>query len=113
MDESTQLTLRALLALLKELLTQVHLVLVRMVEALEGRVRENAFVRAALARLLVVLLALFGHVEVLVRRTSEVERLVRIDAMVPVVVSHAVPAKLRFVPIQVKEGRLNRLQIVL
>lgn len=112
-DERTKFPLRAVLSFLNELLAHIGLVLVWVVEALEGRVRVNALLSASLARLLVIALTLFRDIEKLIWWPPVIERLVSIHAMVPIVVLEMVVAKLRFVSIQIEKSWLYGFQVVL
>ena len=106
MDESAELTLRTVLSLFYELLADVRFVLIWVVEAFKGRVREEAFISAAEASFLVVILALFRNVEELIGSSTMVEGLVSVDTVVPIMVFCSISTVLSLIPIKVKQSWL-------
>lgn len=86
MDEGTQLSFLTILPLFTKLLTNISFVLVRVIEPLKCRVRELTVNFAPRTRVLIVVFALLWQVKMLVGGSSVVERLVRVDAVVPVVI---------------------------
>ena len=103
MNEGAELALLAVLPLLYELLTEVDLVGVRMIKSLESGVRVDTVLSAAKTSIRVVVRALLWKIEELVRRPPKVERLVGVDAVIPVVVFRLVRAKLSLIPVEVEE----------
>lgn len=111
--ERAQLALGTVLPLLDELLAHVGFVLVRVIQPLESRMRIDASLRATKPCFLIIFFAFLRNVEYLIRRATEVERLVSIDAVIPVMILQFIVAPLRLVPVKIKQRWLNSLQIVL
>jgi hypothetical protein len=86
MNESTKASFRALLLLVYEVLARVSFVLLRMIETFESCVRIVAIIFATCSRFRVVVLALFGEIELQIWSPSIVKGLMCVDASVPVVV---------------------------
>lgn len=102
MHERTQVPLGASFLLSVKLLAWISLILVGVIEPLESRVGQLARVTASSASLLIIVLALLSVVVVLIGRPSEVEWLVRIHAMVPVVVLRLVRTERCLVAVHVE-----------
>jgi len=107
--ERTQVPLLASLLLSIKFLAWIRLVLVGVIEPLEGCVGQLARIIAATACLLIIVLALFSIVVELIGRPPVIEGLVRIYAMIPVVVFRLVCTERSLIAVHIEHQGVNSL----
>lgn len=110
-NKSAKFTLLAWLLFIAELLTGVSLILIRVIQSFECSMRKFTFNVASQPSFWVVSFALFWGIIMLIGGSSVVKRLVRIDAMIPVMIFWLIWAHWSLVSIDIEHNWLDMLQV--
>jgi hypothetical protein len=111
MDECTKLPFLAVLSFLVEMLARISLILLRMIKSLEGCVRVLALIVTTCTSFRVIVFALFRLIVYLIRRSSEIEGLVSIHTMVPIMILGFVCTEGCLVSVNVENGWIYGFQV--